>query len=552
MFKEWISKLLGLTTALLWLFTLGFLFTFPRSFFTLLSPVARWWCKFVGYSQGDTVAFLSYLHKSAYKTLLLIAFGFSVYVLLFFVGKTRTKDGEKPESVDLFHWSKRECYLLCVVMAVAASIRLYGSGRGLTYDELFTAFKFVETPSFWHTISSYIVFNNHVFYSFLARCVWLLGGRSEVLLRLPSILAGTLTIPIFWYFIRRRSTGFVAAISAIVLALHPMHVVLSRSARGYSLLALGAVLSTVFFSELLRRSNSFYFLAYVITASLMVWSHLYGVVVVFCQVFCLLFLCWRKELSTSIFQQTWLSFGLAGLATIFLYAPVFPLLLLELGREKKGLVDSSFPQRVMQQFLWTPSLVLALIVSALFCLGFFSLWRKHNNPLFLFYTLAPTVMAWLIRARAVGFARFALFALPWFLWLSILGLEVILTFAVQKHRELLMLFLLLPMLLWWGAGALDSLDSSGFRQSVTAVPNDSQICALGGDAYLFEYYAAGRLIIPKNEREFRQLRKGKKILYCVFHDVRWASSFHRQLFDEYGKDKKARRFGDVVLFDIDN
>ena len=69
---------------------------------------------------------------------------------------------------------------------------------------------------------------------------WLAFGDSEAWVRGLSALAGTLTIPIFFAFVRTLSADHPALIAAFVLAISPFHVRFAQEARMYALLTLAA------------------------------------------------------------------------------------------------------------------------------------------------------------------------------------------------------------------------------------------------------------------------------------------------------------------------
>jgi mannosyltransferase len=81
-------------------------------------------------------------------------------------------------------------------------------------------------------------------------------GEGEALLRFPSVIAGTLSIPIFYAVVHRWAGARAALISAVVLTLSPFHVWYSQEARPYALLVFLALASLWFFQHLLDRPDS--------------------------------------------------------------------------------------------------------------------------------------------------------------------------------------------------------------------------------------------------------------------------------------------------------
>jgi uncharacterized membrane protein len=91
---------------------------------------------------------------------------------------------------------------------------------------------------------------------------WLgLAGQNEMILRLPGIIIGTLTIPALFLlvktiFVAKKPPKFgLAHLSALILALNPLHIYYSQELRMYSLSALLATLSWYFLYKWLSHKG---------------------------------------------------------------------------------------------------------------------------------------------------------------------------------------------------------------------------------------------------------------------------------------------------------
>lgn len=81
-------------------------------------------------------------------------------------------------------------------------------------------------------------------------------GASETALRLPSMVAGVLTLPVVFFIGARVAGPGVALLATLLLALSPIHVAFSQEARAYALLFLAAttaVLGLILFLQSFRR-----------------------------------------------------------------------------------------------------------------------------------------------------------------------------------------------------------------------------------------------------------------------------------------------------------
>ena len=78
-------------------------------------------------------------------------------------------------------------------------------------------------------------------------------GTSLTALRVPSVLAGTLTVPVYYIAVMQLSRRRTAFVAALLLALTPMQVEIGQEARMYALLTLWVCGALVCMVNLLRR-----------------------------------------------------------------------------------------------------------------------------------------------------------------------------------------------------------------------------------------------------------------------------------------------------------
>ncbi len=170
--------------------------------------------------------------------------------------------------------------VLCGTVALAWY--LMGSGRSYVYDESVTIGFFVDA-GWLEPFTSQRVANNHPLFSFLSQLVWRAGGTTETWMRLlPAAFAAASVTTIAWWGTKRYGvrSGLIAA---LVLGANPLFVHYARLARGYSLLLLCALASSILLQRLVedsgeagRRSRE---LAYVTFAAAGLATHLYMLLV---------------------------------------------------------------------------------------------------------------------------------------------------------------------------------------------------------------------------------------------------------------------------------
>ena len=149
-----------------------------------------------------------------------------------------------------------------VVVGVVAGVVTFvsyvpGLHRSLDFDSAETVGLFVRQGPPWAVFRRQAVFNNHPFFSFLEQVVRVTTGQSDAAaMRILPIACGAAAVGVLGWYTARRFTVITAAIAATFVATNPMFNELSREVRGYSLVALCALVSTlVVVDELLPTSD---------------------------------------------------------------------------------------------------------------------------------------------------------------------------------------------------------------------------------------------------------------------------------------------------------
>ena len=164
------------------------------------------------------------------------------------------------------------------ILILAAVLRLLHLGReSLWYDEAITA-EVVRLD--WGTflkVLFHVEANSALYYCLLH--LWVNLGESEFVLRSLSALAGVLAVASVYVLGKRMFDTKVALISAALLATNSFHIQYSQEARGYSLLVLFATLSSLFFLRAIEDSSRIEWAGYILTATLAVYAHSFGLLV---------------------------------------------------------------------------------------------------------------------------------------------------------------------------------------------------------------------------------------------------------------------------------
>jgi len=165
--------------------------------------------------------------------------------------------------------------LLYVAVLAGAFLRVFHLGaQSIWGDEALTLQKYAGGESLAQLLSG--IWHNafHPPLYFVVVHYWCLLGRSEIMLRLPSAVFGIAAIPLVYLVARRIFAPPVPGISALVLALSPFHIWYSQEARMYSLQALLALGSMLFFMRAWESRRAMDFALYGILTVLGLYTHI--------------------------------------------------------------------------------------------------------------------------------------------------------------------------------------------------------------------------------------------------------------------------------------
>jgi len=132
---------------------------------------------------------------------------------------------------DLSH--SQATWLLLLITLVAFAFRSYHLGNDLWLDEISPIVDYGRMP-FVQVIGSYLRTNNHLLNTLLTRISIGAFGESEWAVRIPAMLFGVATIPVFYWVARIALSRWASIAGSAVLAVSYHHIFFSQNARGYS------------------------------------------------------------------------------------------------------------------------------------------------------------------------------------------------------------------------------------------------------------------------------------------------------------------------------
>lgn len=122
---------------------------------------------------------------------------------------------------------------------------------------------------------------------------WLYLGESEFVVRALSVVLGIVTIVVAYALARELFGQRVGLLSALLLALSPLHIGYSQEARMYVMVTLWSLLASYWMLKALRIRDWRYWLGYVLATVLALYTHYFALFVLLFQNLFVVYWLWR-------------------------------------------------------------------------------------------------------------------------------------------------------------------------------------------------------------------------------------------------------------------
>ena len=322
------------------------------------------------------------------------------------------------------HWSKTPLLALAAITILSAAPRVMQSRESLWIDELHTSW--VAAGPLREVASRASMGNQSALFFWLE---WLLVrafGASELTLRLPSIVAGSL-LPVALYVLAGRWTrlAVVPLVAAALIIIEPFFLFYATEARPYALVQLLAVVHIGLLPEVMRRPTVWLRAGFVVSGALL--FHLHYTTALLFVADLLAFVIWKctaaRRGSTTTYSFTSFATDLAVIALVCLPALPSVLAIYERRENWRSFVDEKpSPWMIFVVLPWAASaLIIAadLLAKAAIRIGkpvsgtARRVLRWHVS--LLCWLLAPVIGAWLLTRTEVAllfFSRYLVAASP--------------------------------------------------------------------------------------------------------------------------------------------
>lgn len=216
--------------------------------------------------------------------------------------------------------SRRRARVSAVVGLVlaGAGLRLQGLGRqSLWVDEGYTAYLVRLTPVEYVDDVRQTVRNILPPLYFTLLHYWTaLVGSSEVTLRLPSVVAGVLAIPLLYSLVTRLFDAVAGLLAAAVLTVSLFQLRYSQEARMYALLTLLSIGSLYLLVRLLEERRGWQVGAVAVVDALLVHAHHYGALLLIAEAGFVVTLALARGLRPAALRRWLLSRALFGVLVL--------------------------------------------------------------------------------------------------------------------------------------------------------------------------------------------------------------------------------------------
>jgi hypothetical protein len=302
-------------------------------------------------------------------------------------------------------------YLLVPIVILGIVARTLGIFSDFWLDEIWTYFRLAPLKSPLEIFTRFTSDNNHCLNSLF---MFVIGNTGHwYLYRLPSLVAGVLTIPLVW-LATRKAGRIEACIATILAASSYLLINFSSEARGYSLVIFFSIATYYLLERCLDSAALRWRILLWICMGLGILSHLTFMFVMVAAVVWLPYAGFRKHERWTSIMRNWLaSFGVPAIALLFFCLLVVrrfkivggpPYDLTAVLAESISYLGGEGQIVSPLTTLWG-AITLALVVNALFLM-----WRKGRSEWFFLFivVLAAPATALLIHKPEVLFVRYFL------------------------------------------------------------------------------------------------------------------------------------------------
>jgi hypothetical protein len=278
-----------------------------------------------------------------------------------------------------------------------------GIHRTLGYDAAETVGRFVLAPTPGDALTGQKAFNNHPLFSFLEHVIVRAAGHSdEWLLRLLPIACAAASVGVLVWAVARALGPLPSLVAGLVTASNPMFVEIGRDVRGYSLMLLVTIVSTVLHLRALRAPTRELRVGYVVAGCIGLLTHLMTAPVLLAHALDVL----RRRRSD---RSWWLSWAIIAGSALLFYAPRIDDLVATSGSRGR-IFRPWFPGQLARELLGHEPVTIVLL-GAIVARGLLATRGRAPATTFASVFFGVAALGWMAAPENLA-PRFFLWALP--------------------------------------------------------------------------------------------------------------------------------------------
>lgn len=365
---------------------------------------------------------------------------------------------------------RRVLWLIVLITLLGFAVRVINlSGDSLWYDEILT-FNAAQRPL--ESILADRAADRPPGYYALEHLAEQWWGATEFGVRLPSVLAGTLAIPLAYVTGSLLGKRRVGVWVALLLAVSPFHLRYSQEARGYAIQTTLALAGLACVLLALRRPHWRWWIGFGLISALNLYNLFGAILVIGSQATFVLTLTLVQALRR-VWTRREIRFTLSGLLAggalvVLLYAPYLGSAVqgvqANLGPDARqsswyGVPLTAWIDSALQAFTYGDKLA-ASVMSVVALIGLVAAFVRRNVAAGLWLiigSLAPLLAITFMGVARAPLAKYVLFVLPVFLLAVAIGLEEIVAWITVRTRQPLARYVPLAVglsLILWSLPAL--------------------------------------------------------------------------------------------------
>lgn len=328
------------------------------------------------------------------------------------------------------------CLLGVTLMALL--FRLIEANSGLWLDEIYSVVnQFRLSPI--ELITTYVGDNQHPLYALLASASISVFGEHPWVVRFPAIVFGVASIPALYILGRRVGGHNEALLASALLAVSYHHVWFSQNARGYSAIALAAILCTDRFLSLIDNRRQRDVALFAVIVALGCYAHLTLAFIAIGQF--LVFILWLlllpdKDVRMKSWQMPMQAFVLSGTLSLLFYLPIFNQVVDYFVNKPSGMEALSTHSWALEEALRSLEIgfgggVILLVAGFIALVGVASFYKRNKLALAIFISSILVTFLVAFFARGTMYPRFFFFLAGFFILIGVRGVMVATSFCAQ-------------------------------------------------------------------------------------------------------------------------